>query len=93
MISGPPQLRAALDDAGLAKSDIDGLCLMRIPSYQMFGSMLGLDPGQLRHVSQYEPAGRMAGVAMRAAAMAIACGMAETVALVYGNNGRSVGAK
>lgn len=90
---GAAALRQALDDAGLAKSDIDGLCLMRIPSYQTFGAMLGLDPGQLRHVSQYEPAGRMAGVAMQAAAMAIACGMAETVALVYGNNGRSVGAK
>lgn len=89
---GAAALRDALADAGLHKSDIDGLCVMRLPSYQRFGSMLGLAPGQLRHVSQYPGDTQMAGVALQTAAMVVATGMAETVACVYGNNDRSSGA-
>jgi acetyl-CoA acetyltransferase len=89
---GAAALRDALADAGLHKSDIDGLCIMRIPSYQQFGAMLGLAPGRLRHVSQYPGDTQMAGVAIQTAAMLVANGMAETVACVYGNNDRSAGA-
>ncbi|HEY5272366.1 MAG TPA: hypothetical protein VIJ34_03925 [Acidimicrobiales bacterium] len=89
---GARALKAALDDAGLEKDAIDGLCLMRIPSYQQFGTILGMNPGQLRHVTQFEGAGRFCGVTLQNAAMAIASGMAETVACIYGNNGRSAGA-
>jgi acetyl-CoA acetyltransferase len=77
---GSRALKAALDDAGLEKDAIDGLSLMRIPSYQLFGSIVGMNPGQLRHVTQFEGAGRFCGVTLQNAAMAIATGMAETVA-------------
>jgi len=89
---GARALRAALEDAGLAKDAIDGLCIHRVPSYQYFSAVLGMKPGQLRHITQYASSGRFSGVALQAAAMAIACGMAETVACIYGNNGRSAGA-
>ncbi len=81
-------LRNALDDAGLALSDIDGLIVSRIGDYQRFGEMLGIDP---RFVTILPGQGRMAGVAIEQAAMAVASGMADVVAVVYGNNGRSAG--
>lgn len=89
---GARALKAALDDAGLEKDAIDGLCLHRVPSYQYFGTVLGMKPGQLRHVTQYDGSGRFCGVSLQAAAMVIASGMADTVACIYGNNGRSAGA-
>ncbi len=89
---GARALRAALDDAGLEKDAIDGLCIHRVPSYQYFSTVLGMKPGQLRHITLFEGAGRFSGVAMQNAAMAIATGMADTVACIYGNNGRSAGA-
>jgi acetyl-CoA acetyltransferase len=89
---GARALKEALDDAGLAKDEINGLCLMRINSYQNFGTLLGMKPGQLRHITQYDGAGRFCGVTLQAAGMAIASGMADTIACIYGNNGRSAGA-
>jgi acetyl-CoA acetyltransferase len=83
-------LDAALEDAGLTTADIDGLVVCRIPDYQLFAQTAGLDvrfgmvtPGQ----------GRMSGPTIQLGAMAIASGVANTVALVYGNDGRSAGAK
>jgi acetyl-CoA acetyltransferase len=81
-------LREALADCGLSHKDLDGLIVSRIPDYQRFGEMLGLNP---RYVGITPGQGRMAGASIQMAAMAIACGMATTVALVYGNDGRSVG--
>jgi acetyl-CoA acetyltransferase len=86
---GARAFKAALDDAGLQKDAIDGLCIHRVPSYQYFSAALGMKPGQLRHISHYAASGRFSGIALQDAAMSIASGMAETVVCVYGNNGRS----
>lgn len=82
-------LRAAIDDCGIRKDDIDGLLCVRTPSYARMADILGLH--HLRLVNALEGSGRMAGVALEYAVMAIVTGQVETVAIVYGNNGRSVG--
>lgn len=87
---GLDALQVALDDAGLSKDEIDGLLLCRIPSYELFGTMAGLRSPRV--VNAYEGTGRMAGVALQDACALIRAGAAETIALVYGNNGRSAGA-
>jgi len=81
-------LREALTDCGLSHQDLDGLIVCRSPDYQRFGEIVGIDPG---FVGITPGQGRMSGASIQMAAMAIACGMAHTVALVYGNDGRSVG--
>lgn len=81
-------LKEALADAGLTLRDIDGLIVSRIADYQRFGEMLGINP---RLTSILPGQGRMAGIAIEQAAMAVTSGMADVVALVYGNNGRSAG--
>jgi acetyl-CoA acetyltransferase len=82
--------KQALDDSGLKKSDIDGLICVRVEEYQRMTDYLGLR--HVRLVNGLEGSGRMAGVALQYAVMAIATGQCETVAVVYGNNGRSAGA-
>src|SRR5258708_5717703 len=79
-------LAAALDDAGLRPADVDGLVVNRVPHYARFGEMTGISP---RWGMQLPAEGRMSGISIETAVMAIASGMASTVALVYGNNGRS----
>ncbi len=87
---GIDALKVALDDAGLTKDELDGLLLCRIPSYELFGTQAGLR--HLKVVNTYEGSGRMAGVVLQHAIALIQSGQAETIALVYGNNGRSAGA-
>lgn len=84
-------LVSALEDAGLEKLALDGLLTCRTPSYGRMAVRLGLN--NLRFVNEIEPAGRASGVAVQWAALMIASGMAETVAIVYGNNGRSAAAR
>ncbi|MFC1885995.1 thiolase family protein [Thermodesulfobacteriota bacterium] len=87
---GLEAFKNALEDSGLSKKDIDGLAICRIPSYVKMSTMLGLQfPNWL---GVYEGSGRMAGAALQGAAMAIYSGMADYVAIIYGNDGRSVGA-
>lgn len=83
---GLKALSRALDDSGLKLSDVDGLIVNRIPSYERFAEMAGINP---EFCLQTEAPGRFSAVSLMIAAQAIATGAAKTVALVYGNNGRS----
>jgi acetyl-CoA acetyltransferase len=83
---GLEALRRAADDAGIAMSEIDGLIVSRIPGYERFAEMAGLNP---RFTMQTPMPGRFASISMMLAANALACGEADVIALVYGNNGRS----
>ena len=85
---GIEALTAALDDAGLTVDDLDGVIVNRIPSYERFAEMMGLR--NQRFGLQLQPSGRMSAVSVMQAATALVTGQAKCVALVYGNNGRSV---
>lgn len=78
--------RGALEDSGLDRDNIDGLVVCRIPSYARMGEVLGLDP---RWSLTLPPHGRMSGIGLIEAVLAIATGQATTVALLYANIGRS----
>jgi acetyl-CoA acetyltransferase len=86
---GIEALSLALDDAGLTVGDVDGLLTCRIPGYELFGTMAGIKNPKV--VNAYEGSGRMAGVALQQAVALIEAGLATTIALVYGNNGRAAG--
>src|SRR6266568_9350719 len=83
--------RQALEDCGLNKADIDGLLVMRCPSYSRMAEVLGMR--YLSVSNAFEGAGRMSGVMLNTAATAIHAGLAKTVACIYGNDGRSAGAR
>jgi acetyl-CoA acetyltransferase len=87
---GAQAFTAALADSGLDKDEIDGIITARIPSYVRMADMLGLR--RPTFVTGLEGAGRMSAVALQTAIAAIHAGLATTIALVYGNNGRSAGA-
>jgi acetyl-CoA acetyltransferase len=73
--------KRALADAGLERDDIDGLIVGPTTAYERMGEILNIDPrwgGQADAVQ-----------AVFQAVMAIKSGMAEVVALVYGNDQRS----
>jgi acetyl-CoA acetyltransferase len=82
-------LRTALDDAGLSAADVDGLLTHRVDSYEGLAGEHGLDP---RWTAALPPEGRMTGPAVQLAAVALREGLCRTVALVYGNDGRTRGA-
>ena len=81
-------LGEALDDAGLALADIDGLIVNRIPDYQRFGEIVGINP---RYCTITPGQGRFSGHCIETAVAVLEAGLADTVALVYGNNGRTGG--
>src|ERR1700733_4459803 len=78
--------RNALADCKLDKSKIDGLLTCRIPSYSRVGETLGLDP---RWTITLPGHGRMSGIGLVEATIALATGQANYVALLYANIGRS----
>ena len=80
--------KRALDDCGVKRTQIDGLIVNRIPDYQRFAEIAGMDP---RFALVTPGQGRMSGNSIAIAANAINAGLAHTVALVYGNNGKSAG--
>ncbi|MBI3371006.1 MAG: thiolase family protein [Betaproteobacteria bacterium] len=89
---GLQAFRAALDDCGLCKQDIDGL-IVQGPgniSFVRMGEMLGLDPTLGANFSIGGPA---TGVLIHHAAMLLASGMCNNVALIYGNSSRAEGRK
>jgi acetyl-CoA acetyltransferase len=75
--------RRALDDCGLKRSDIDGLIAGPATASERLGEVLGINP---RWSSQADAVNAvMQGV------LAIHSGLAECVALVYGNDQRTAG--
>jgi acetyl-CoA acetyltransferase len=82
---------AALEDGGLSKDEIDGVLVCRIPDYGRMCDVLGIR--HPRFVNVIEGGGRQASLTLQYAALAIAAGQADVVACIYGNNGRSVGAR
>jgi len=83
---GAQALLAAVEDAGLGLRDIDGLIVNRIPSYERFAQIMGMNPS---FCLPTDSAGRFSAVSTMIATQAIATGAAQTIAMVYGNNGRS----
>lgn len=79
--------RLALEDAGLPKQEVDGLICSRV-EYARLADVVGLRLP--RYVHGLPGEGRMSGVALQEAVAVVASGMADVVACVYGNNGRSV---
>jgi acetyl-CoA acetyltransferase len=87
---GVMAFKNALNDCGLSKNDIDGLIVNRIPSYLVFGAQVGINPS---FIAQFPAEGRMCGLSIQTAIMALETKQANYIALVYSNNGRSKGAK
>jgi acetyl-CoA acetyltransferase len=75
----------ALADAGIGRDEIDGLIVGGTTAYERMGELLGIDA---RWGGQTDA---MLGVIQ--ACMAIKSGLAEVVALVYGNDQRSAAAR
>lgn len=78
---GATAFRNALADAGITRQAIDGLISGHTTAYERTGEVLGLD---VRWGGQADAVG-----AILQAVMAIETGLAEVVALVYGNNQRT----
>jgi acetyl-CoA acetyltransferase len=83
-------LREAAEDAGIELQDIDGLICQRLSDYQKFVQITNITP---KLVTATPGAGRMTGGTIQLAVQAILSGMLDTVAVVYGNDGRSAGAR
>src|ERR1700730_17705289 len=81
-------LKEALADSCLRFEDIDGLIVNRIPDYQRFCEIAGLNPS---YVSITPGQGDLCWICIATGAALIRDGLATIVALVYGNNGRSGG--
>lgn len=80
---------AALEDAGIDKSAVDGLITCKAPltdhgTDEGMGPLLGINPDYSTTLDY-----GMAGFSLHLAAMAIRAGLATTVLLTYGTNARS----
>lgn len=82
-------LSEALADAGLGFADLDGVIVNRMPDYQRFCEIAGIDP---QFVTITPGHGRFAAICIDMARALVLSGRCRTVALVYGNDGRSAGA-
>jgi acetyl-CoA acetyltransferase len=83
---GAQAFKLALDDCGLEKNAVDGLLTCRVPFYAHMGEILGLNP---RWTMTLPGHGRMSGMAITEAMLALETGAANYVALIYTNIGRS----
>ncbi len=78
----------ALDDCGLERDDIDGvICVRDVRQYEYFCYKVGIK--QPRLVNGLESSGRMSGLALQYAAMAINAGIVKNVLVIYANNSRT----
>ena len=79
---------AALDDAGLTRSDVDGLFCTGLPKYSalMAAEYHGIRP---RYLDSTEAGGASFGLFVEHAATAIRAGLCETALIVYGSVQRS----
>jgi acetyl-CoA acetyltransferase len=84
-------IRAALDDAGLEKAEIDGLVTAGVAHYEPIAYRTGLT--DVRFVADYPAGGRMCTVALMHAAMAVQHGLASCVVLFNSVAFRSQGVK
>jgi acetyl-CoA acetyltransferase len=75
----------ALADCGLKREDIDGLIVGPTLSSERTGEILGINPGWSSQADAVN--------AVLQGALALHCGLAECVALVYGNDQRTAGTK
>lgn len=87
--------KAALDDSGLRKEDIDGLLTMPGTTspegslnYLRLGEALGINPV---YTGSLTMGGGTAGALVQMAAMAVATGMATTVACLFGDAAKTGG--
>jgi acetyl-CoA acetyltransferase len=85
---GAEALHLALDDAGLNKSELDALLCSRV-GYNRMADVIGVHHPRFAH--DLEGSGRMSGVALQEAVALVSSGIANVVACIYGNNGRSAG--
>ena len=90
-------VKAALEDAGLEKDDLDGLLTMPGTTspegpkhYLTLGGNLGINP---RLAASVVMGGATAGALVQHAALAIDAGMAEVVACVFADTARTGGSK
>ena len=81
---------AALDDAGLEASDVDGLTTFTMDSTAEIALARELAMGDLRFFSRINYGGGAACATVQQAAMAVATGMADVVVAYRGFNERSV---
>ena len=89
--------KAALEDAGLQKADVDGLLTMPGTTsmegpkhYLALGERLGINP---RIAGSLSMGGATAGALIQQAALAVDAGMANVVACVFGDSARTGGSK
>lgn len=83
---GAQAFKSAIADCGLDKDQIDGLVCCRVPYYARMGEILGLDPAWTISLPGH---GRMSGMSIVEAMLALETGAAKYVALIYTNIGRS----
>ena len=80
---------AALADAGLSPSDVDGLVTFTMDNSSEIALARELGMGDLRFFSRINYGGGAACATVQQAAMAVACGMADVVVAYRGFNERS----
>ncbi len=86
-------LRIALDDAGIDKRELDGLITCKVLGSSegidtQIGAMAGINPAYAATLEY-----GTCNFSLHLAAMAVATGLATTVALLYGTNQRSTGSR
>jgi acetyl-CoA acetyltransferase len=79
----------ALDDAGMQRTDIEGVMMLSVGAdYDRFLEAIGLD---VRFANEGWHHGRFISPIVQHAAMVVATGMADAVAIVHGTKRRAIG--